>query len=174
MSQFLAAGFGLPIKPTLLSHEQRLPARLHALERREQTSRKESTQYVTSCNCMYHAAGFVGVIPALNKLTPEENPPDGSYHFSQLQLIVWSMTLAFFGVFVAIPLRTQVYPSLSIKARTYLLSYLVPLFNVLCRGCVLLTALALFPSMLRDLCQTIHLSRTCISRLYVLHQCYTC
>lgn len=54
------------------------------------------------------AAGFVGVIPALNELTPDENPPDGPYHFSQLQLIVWSMTLAFFGVFVAIPLRTQV------------------------------------------------------------------
>jgi uncharacterized oligopeptide transporter (OPT) family protein len=50
----------------------------------------------------------VGVIPALNKLTVEENPPDGPYQFSQLQLVVWSMTLAFFGVFVAIPLRAQV------------------------------------------------------------------
>jgi OPT oligopeptide transporter protein len=62
------------------------------------------------CSEFFHtvectAAGFVGVIPALNKLTVEENPPDGPYHFSQIQLIVWSLTLAFFGVFVAIPLR---------------------------------------------------------------------
>lgn len=49
------------------------------------------------------------MIPALNKLTVDENPPDGPYHFSQLQLVVWSLTLAFFGVFVAIPLRTQVW-----------------------------------------------------------------
>lgn len=54
------------------------------------------------------AAGFVGVIPAMMHLTPEENPPDGGYEFSTLQLILWSTTLAFFGVFVAVPLRTQV------------------------------------------------------------------
>lgn len=54
------------------------------------------------------AAGFVGVIPAMKHLTVEENPPDGPYTFSTLQLILWSTTLAFFGVFVAVPLRTQV------------------------------------------------------------------
>ena len=48
------------------------------------------------------------MIPALNELFPNENPPTGPYHFSELQLIVWSMTLAFFGVFVALPLREQV------------------------------------------------------------------
>ena len=52
----------------------------------------------------------MGVIPALSKLTVDENPPNGPYSFSQLELIAWSMTLAFFGVFVAIPLRTQVQP----------------------------------------------------------------
>lgn len=54
------------------------------------------------------AAGFVGVIPAMKHLTVEENPPDGPYSFSTLQLLLWSTTLAFFGVFVAVPLRTQV------------------------------------------------------------------
>lgn len=54
------------------------------------------------------AAGFVGVIPAMKHLTVEENPPDGPYTFSTFQLILWSTTLAFFGVFVAVPLRTQV------------------------------------------------------------------
>lgn len=54
------------------------------------------------------AAGFVGVIPAMQRLTVAENPPDGPYSFSTLQLLIWSTTLAFFGVFVAVPLRTQV------------------------------------------------------------------
>lgn len=54
------------------------------------------------------AAGFVGVIPAMKHLTKEENPPDGPYEFSTVQLILWSTTLAFFGVFVAVPLRKQV------------------------------------------------------------------
>ena len=52
------------------------------------------------------AAGFVGVIPALAMLTPEEsrgymtNP-------TYFQLCLWSLGVAFFGVFFAIPLRKQ-------------------------------------------------------------------
>lgn len=54
------------------------------------------------------AAGFVGVIPAMAMLTADENPPDGPYTFTPLQLILWSLSLACFGVFVAVPLRAQV------------------------------------------------------------------
>ncbi|KAH8554027.1 OPT oligopeptide transporter protein-domain-containing protein [Umbelopsis sp. PMI_123] len=52
------------------------------------------------------AAGFVGIIPALQSMT-EEDHPGGGLQFSSIQLIVWSLGVAFFGVFFAIPLRTQ-------------------------------------------------------------------
>ncbi|CAM0142125.1 unnamed protein product [Umbelopsis sp. WA50703] len=52
------------------------------------------------------AAGFVGIIPALQSMT-EEDHPGGGLTFSSGQLIVWSLGVAFFGVFFAIPLRTQ-------------------------------------------------------------------
>ncbi|KAJ2960127.1 hypothetical protein NQZ79_g4497 [Umbelopsis isabellina] len=52
------------------------------------------------------AAGFVGIIPALQSMT-EEDHPGGGLTFSSRQLIVWSLGVAFFGVFFAIPLRTQ-------------------------------------------------------------------
>jgi OPT family oligopeptide transporter len=48
----------------------------------------------------------VGIIPALQSMT-EEDHPGGGLQFSSLQLIVWSLGVAFFGVFFAIPLRTQ-------------------------------------------------------------------
>ncbi|KAI5798026.1 oligopeptide transporter-like protein [Peziza echinospora] len=52
------------------------------------------------------SAGFVGVIPALEKLLrPEEGGP---LKFTVMQLITWSMGVAFFGVFFAVPLRKQV------------------------------------------------------------------
>ncbi|KAL0085569.1 OPT oligopeptide transporter protein-domain-containing protein [Phycomyces blakesleeanus] len=52
------------------------------------------------------AAGFVGVIPALELLTTADNP-DGPIRLSGLQLILWSLGVAFFGVFFAVPLRKQ-------------------------------------------------------------------
>lgn len=52
------------------------------------------------------AAGFVGVIPALeNLLKPSEGGP---LHLSMPKLILWSLGVAFFGVFFAVPLRRQV------------------------------------------------------------------
>jgi hypothetical protein len=53
------------------------------------------------------AAGLVGIIPALGMMSPEQNPPDGPIVFSPGQLLLWSLGLAFFGVFIAVPLRTQ-------------------------------------------------------------------
>ena len=51
-------------------------------------------------------AGFVGVIPALNYLLkPEENGP---ISIGIGKLIVWSVGICFFGVFVAVPLRKEV------------------------------------------------------------------
>ena len=52
------------------------------------------------------SAGFVGVIPALEKLLkPEEGGP---LRVGTPQLMFWSIGVAFFGVFFAVPLRRQV------------------------------------------------------------------
>src|SRR5271169_1912001 len=52
------------------------------------------------------AAGLVGIIPALEKLLiPEEGGP---LRLSWGLLIIWSIGVAFFGVFFAVPLRRQV------------------------------------------------------------------
>ena len=57
---------------------------------------------------MFHClAGLVGVIPALGIMTPEQNPPDGPVVLSAGKLILWSLALAFIGVFCAVPLRVQ-------------------------------------------------------------------
>ncbi|KAJ1675745.1 OPT super [Spiromyces aspiralis] len=52
------------------------------------------------------AAGFVGVIPALAMLAPEESRGHLTKP-SYLQLCVWALGVAFFGVFFAVPLRKQ-------------------------------------------------------------------
>lgn len=52
------------------------------------------------------AAGLVGIIPALGLLTPEERP-EGPLVFNTWELLAWCTALAFFGVFVAVPLRYQ-------------------------------------------------------------------
>ena len=58
------------------------------------------------------SAGFVGVIPALEKLLkPEEGGP---LKFTVMQLITWSMGVAFFGVFFAVPCKKPTICSLQI------------------------------------------------------------
>ncbi|KAI8080101.1 OPT oligopeptide transporter protein-domain-containing protein [Gilbertella persicaria] len=52
------------------------------------------------------AAGFVGVIPAMELMTKSDHPT-GPVILSGQQLILWSLAVAFFGVFFAIPLRKQ-------------------------------------------------------------------
>ncbi|KAF9175964.1 hypothetical protein BGX21_005306 [Mortierella sp. AD011] len=59
------------------------------------------------------AAGFVGIIPALQLMTSDDNPatetsPGGPVFLSAGQMILWSLAVAFFGVFIAVPLRKQV------------------------------------------------------------------
>lgn len=54
------------------------------------------------------AAGLVGIVPALGLLRPEDNPPLGAIRLSTPALLAWCSALAFFGVFVAVPLRAQV------------------------------------------------------------------
>lgn len=57
------------------------------------------------------AYGFVGVIPAIeNFLTAEESgyTRELGQRFSFQQLLLWSLALAFFGIFFAVPLRKQV------------------------------------------------------------------
>jgi hypothetical protein len=52
------------------------------------------------------AAGLVGIVPALEKLLlPQENGP---LDLSMGKLMCWSIGVAFFGVFFAVPLRRQV------------------------------------------------------------------
>ncbi|KAF9933515.1 hypothetical protein BGZ67_004239 [Mortierella alpina] len=53
------------------------------------------------------AAGFVGIIPALQMLTTEDNP-SGPIFLTATELILWCLAIAFFGVFIAVPLRRQV------------------------------------------------------------------
>ncbi|KAF9977517.1 hypothetical protein BGZ73_005788 [Actinomortierella ambigua] len=53
------------------------------------------------------AAGFVGIIPALQMMNTEDNP-SGPMFLSTGELILWSIAIAFFGVFIAVPLRKQV------------------------------------------------------------------
>ncbi|CAN6657548.1 hypothetical protein TRVA0_030S00298 [Trichomonascus vanleenenianus] len=55
------------------------------------------------------AFGFVGVIPAIEKfLTPAEAALPHKFRFSMSEAMVWSAGLAFFGVFFAVLLRTQI------------------------------------------------------------------
>ncbi|KAG0237659.1 hypothetical protein BGW41_008324 [Actinomortierella wolfii] len=53
------------------------------------------------------AAGFVGIIPALQMMTTKDNP-SGPMFLTTGELILWSIAIAFFGVFIAVPLRKQV------------------------------------------------------------------
>ncbi|KAF9287557.1 hypothetical protein BGZ68_001654 [Mortierella alpina] len=53
------------------------------------------------------AAGFVGIIPALQMLTTEDNP-SGPIFLTATELILWCLAIAFFGVFIAVPLRRLV------------------------------------------------------------------
>lgn len=50
--------------------------------------------------------GFVGVIPAMELMTTDDNE-GGALILNGRQLILWSLGVAFFGVFFAIPLRKQ-------------------------------------------------------------------
>ncbi|CCF55888.1 hypothetical protein KAFR_0A04530 [Kazachstania africana CBS 2517] len=55
--------------------------------------------------------GFVGVIPAIEKFLTFEESGGSRYQgqpFKFSQLLVWSFSLAFFGIFFAVPLRKQV------------------------------------------------------------------
>lgn len=55
--------------------------------------------------------GFVGVIPAIEKfITPEESgfTRYAGESFTLTQLLIWCISLAFFGIFFAVPLRKQV------------------------------------------------------------------
>ncbi|KAF9940802.1 hypothetical protein BGZ67_006819 [Mortierella alpina] len=59
------------------------------------------------------AAGFVGIIPALQMMTLADNPATatsagGPFFLSTGNMILWSLAIAFFGVFIAVPLRRQV------------------------------------------------------------------
>lgn len=55
------------------------------------------------------AYGLVGIIPAMEKfMTGEESGTGQPLELSLAQLMVWSLGLAMFGVFFAIPLRKQV------------------------------------------------------------------
>lgn len=53
------------------------------------------------------AAGFVGIIPALAMMNQEEDGRDPII-LSYMSLVLWSLAVAFFGVFLAVPLRRQV------------------------------------------------------------------
>ena len=52
-------------------------------------------------------AGLVGIVPALGIMTKEQNPAGGPIIFPCWKLMLWSLALAFLGVFIAVPLRTQ-------------------------------------------------------------------
>ena len=92
---------GLPVGPFCV---QGCP--LHRVNRWE-TRGEERSHRGTVYTFGVHVAGLVGIIPALGILTPRQNPPLGPIVLSPGQLLLWSLGLAFFGVFMAVPLRTQ-------------------------------------------------------------------
>ncbi|KLT46468.1 OPT superfamily oligopeptide transporter [Cutaneotrichosporon oleaginosum] len=53
------------------------------------------------------AAGLVGIIPALGMMTPEIDGREPIV-LSYVHLVIWCLAVAFFGVFLAVPLRRQV------------------------------------------------------------------
>lgn len=53
------------------------------------------------------AAGLVGIIPALGMMSQEVDGRDPIV-LSYFHLVIWCMAVAFFGVFLAVPLRRQV------------------------------------------------------------------
>ena len=59
--------------------------------------------------CCLTDTGWCGVLSA--QLTVEENPPDGPFTLTTLQLLAWSTALAFFGVFFAVRARQETIPS---------------------------------------------------------------
>ncbi|KAJ1948479.1 OPT super, partial [Linderina macrospora] len=52
------------------------------------------------------AAGFVGILPAIKQLEPDETH-GAQTELSYGQLCAWGLALTFFGVFFAVPLRKQ-------------------------------------------------------------------
>ncbi len=46
-------------------------------------------------------------MPALGMMNKQQNPAGGPIVFPWWQLMLWSLALAFLGVFIAVPLRTQ-------------------------------------------------------------------
>ena len=62
--------------------------------------------FLTTVGCPT-LAGLVGIVPALGMMTAAQNPPNGPVTFGPGQLLAWSLSLAFFGVFIAVPLRSQ-------------------------------------------------------------------
>ncbi|KAI9318812.1 OPT oligopeptide transporter protein-domain-containing protein [Dichotomocladium elegans] len=67
------------------------------------SQRKALYDFNTQAN---HMLGFVGIIPALGLLTTKDHP-SGPIELSTGELILWSLGVAFFGVFFAVPLRKQ-------------------------------------------------------------------
>jgi uncharacterized oligopeptide transporter (OPT) family protein len=53
------------------------------------------------------AAGLVGIIPALGMMNREQDGRD-PIELSYVHLVLWCFAVAFFGVFLAVPLRRQV------------------------------------------------------------------
>lgn len=55
------------------------------------------------------AYGLIGIIPAIEKfMTADETGIGRQIRFTTLELMIWSLGLALFGVFFAVPLRKQV------------------------------------------------------------------
>ncbi|AMD21291.1 HER012Wp [Eremothecium sinecaudum] len=57
------------------------------------------------------AYGFIGIIPAIEKLLTKEESGgtrEQGEPFTLSQLLLWSLSLAYFGIFFAVPLRKQV------------------------------------------------------------------
>lgn len=52
-------------------------------------------------------AGLMSVIPALGMLTETDNPPLGAVTLTTRELMLWTLSVAFFGAFAAVPLRRQ-------------------------------------------------------------------
>ncbi|KAK0533945.1 OPT superfamily protein [Tilletia horrida] len=104
----------MSLQSALLGYGLLKAVRIPSFQRRPFSMQENAVLQATAVavGSMPLSLGFVGIIPALNQLDPEQDG-SGPIKLGYSQLIAWSFALAYFGVFFASPLR----PALILKEK---------------------------------------------------------